>query len=72
MRVEQVIPAQLDEATRQRFLNEKFEAWFKEQLQDLSDDDRIWMGVPPRDQVESRQNDRSKLSAVPSLVSQAS
>lgn len=72
VRVEEVIPAQLDEATHQRFLNEKFEAWFKEQLQDLSDYDRIWMGVPPREKVESRQNDRSKLSVVPSLVSQAS
>jgi PPIC-type PPIASE domain len=80
VRVEEVIPAQLDEAMRQRFFNEKFEAWFKEQLQDLSDYDRIWMGVPPRDQVESnpshpqpsKQNERSQLLAVPSLVSQAS
>jgi parvulin-like peptidyl-prolyl isomerase len=80
VRVEEVIPAQLDEATHQRFLNEKFEAWFKEQLQDLSDYDRIWMGVPPREQVDlpqsvsqsSRENDRARLSAVPSLVSQAS
>lgn len=80
VRVEEVIPAQLDEAMRQRFFNEKFEAWFKEQLQELSDYDRIWMGVPPREQVEPNAlnaqkyplNERSKLSAVPSLVSQAS
>lgn len=80
VRVEEVIPAQLNEAMRQRFFNEKFEAWFKEQLQELSDYDRLWMGVPPREKVESnpshpqhsRQNKRSPLSAVPSLVSQAS
>jgi PPIC-type PPIASE domain len=77
VRVEEVIPAQLDEAMRQRFLNEKFEAWFNEQLQELSDYDRIWMGVPPREQADLsqsvshtvRENDRSRLSAVPSLAS---
>lgn len=80
VRVEEVIPAKLDEAMRQRFFNEKFEAWFQEQLQNLSDFDRIWMGIPPREPVASNHliqphfipNDSSKLSVVPSLVSQAS
>ena len=72
VRVEEIIPAQLDEAMYQRFLNQKFEAWFKEQLQNLCDFDRIWMGIPPREPVESensiqpltRPHEFSKLSGV--------
>ncbi len=76
VRVEEIIPAQLDEAMRQRFVNEKFEAWFQEQLQDLPDSDRIWMGIPPRDPAEaknsiqshSRANESSKQSVVPKMT----
>ncbi len=43
--VEKFIPAQLDEFMRQRLLQEKFEAWFQHQLNQLSEQDKIWMGV---------------------------
>jgi PPIC-type PPIASE domain len=80
VRIEQVIRAQFDEEMRQRLLQEKFEAWFQEQLKELSDYDRIWMGIPPREKVDlsqsmpqhSRPIHQAKLSAVPSLMSQAS
>lgn len=49
VRVEQVIPAQLDDSMRQRLLNECFEAWLQEQLHALPRFDRIWVGISPSD-----------------------
>lgn len=48
VRVEKLIPAQLDDFTRQRLLQEKFEVWFKQQLGKLSPEEKIWMGVNPK------------------------
>jgi len=45
VRLEKIIPAQLNESMRQRLLNEQFEAWFQEQLKQLPHTDRIWMGT---------------------------
>ncbi len=45
VRLEKLIPAQLDEAMRQRLLRENFEAWFQEQLGQLSPQDQMWMGA---------------------------
>jgi parvulin-like peptidyl-prolyl isomerase len=50
IRLEKLIPAQLDEAMRQRLLQENFQAWFQEQLGQLSTQDQIWMGVTPKQQ----------------------
>lgn len=47
VRLEKLIPAQLNEAICQRLLRENFEAWFQEQLSQLSPLDQIWMGVKP-------------------------
>jgi parvulin-like peptidyl-prolyl isomerase len=44
VRVERFIPAEFNDIIRQRLLQEKFEAWFKEQLPQLSHQDQIWMG----------------------------
>lgn len=45
IRLEKFIPAQFNEFMRQRLLQEKFEAWFQQQLEQLSFQDRIWMGA---------------------------
>lgn len=45
MRVEKLIPSKLDDAMRQRLLQEQFEIWFKDQLHCLSHNDKVWMGV---------------------------
>ncbi|MBD2773151.1 peptidylprolyl isomerase [Iningainema tapete] len=45
VRVEKLIPAQLDDFMRQRLLQENFEAWFQQQLSQLSPEEQIWMGV---------------------------
>ena len=45
IRVEKFIPAQLNNTMRQRLLQEKFEVWFQQQLNQLSHRDKIWMGV---------------------------
>jgi hypothetical protein len=37
VRLEKLIPAQLDESMRQQLLNSLFEAWLNEQLNQLSD-----------------------------------
>lgn len=47
VRVDKLIPAQLDDFMRQRLLQEKFEAWFKQRLSQLSLEEKIWMGVVP-------------------------
>ncbi len=56
MRVEKFIPAQLDDFMRQRLLQENFEAWFQEQLNQLSHQDQIWMGATARYQVAPSDN----------------
>lgn len=43
VRLEKLIPAQLNEFMRQRLLRELFEAWLQEQLQQLPESDRIWL-----------------------------
>jgi parvulin-like peptidyl-prolyl isomerase len=48
VRVEKVISAQLDDFMRQRLLQENFEAWFQEQLNKLSPEEKIWMGINPK------------------------
>ncbi|WP_445632976.1 peptidylprolyl isomerase [Nostoc sp. DSM 114161] len=45
VRVEKLISAQLDDFMRQRLLQEHFEAWFQQQLNQLSLEEKIWMGV---------------------------
>ncbi|MBD2774258.1 peptidylprolyl isomerase [Iningainema tapete] len=45
VRVEKLIPAQLDDFMHQRLLQENFEAWFQQQLSQLSAEEKIWMGV---------------------------
>lgn len=49
-RVEKKIPAQFDDAMRQRLLNKNFEIWFDEQLAQLSEQEQIWMGIKPNQQ----------------------
>jgi hypothetical protein len=51
VRLEKLIPAQLDSAMRQRLLQENFQAWFQQQLGQLSPQDQIWMGVKPNQQA---------------------
>jgi parvulin-like peptidyl-prolyl isomerase len=51
VRVERLIPAQLDEPMRQRLLHEQFEAWFDAQVEQLPTGDKIWMGALPKDSV---------------------
>ncbi|MBD2000295.1 peptidylprolyl isomerase [Leptolyngbya sp. FACHB-541] len=59
VRVEKFIPAELDDAMRQRLLQEKFESWFQEQLRQLPYQERIWMGV-----TSDNPNDATKNLAV--------
>lgn len=53
VRVEKWILARLDDKIRQRLLQEKFEAWFQEQLHQLPYQDQIWMGVAPNRQADA-------------------
>ena len=48
VRLEKRIPASLDEAMRQRLLQEKFEAWLHEQAQSLPTFDQLWLGRVPQ------------------------
>jgi parvulin-like peptidyl-prolyl isomerase len=43
VRVEQRIPAQLDEPMRQRLLQELFEQWIQEQVMELGERDKAWL-----------------------------
>ncbi len=43
VRLEKLIPAQLNEWMRQRLLNELFEAWLQEQFNQLPDSDKVWL-----------------------------
>ncbi|MDZ8186746.1 MAG: peptidylprolyl isomerase [Nostoc sp. ChiSLP02] len=45
VRVEKFISAQLDNFMRQRLLQENFETWFQQQLNQLSPEEKIWMGI---------------------------
>ncbi len=45
VRVEKLISAQLNEFMRQRLLQENFEAWFQQQLNQLSLEEKVWLGV---------------------------
>ncbi|MDZ8094884.1 MAG: peptidylprolyl isomerase [Nostoc sp. DedQUE05] len=45
IRVEKFISAQLDDFMRQRLLQENFEAWFQQQLSQLSPEEKAWMGI---------------------------
>ena len=51
IRVEQFLPAQLDEDMRQRLLHEKFQAWLQEQVNQLPERDKIWLGVSRNSQL---------------------
>jgi hypothetical protein len=45
VRVEKFITAQLDDFMRQRLLQENFETWFQQQLNQLSLEEKTWMGI---------------------------
>lgn len=45
VRLEKLIPAQLDKFMRQRLLHELFENWLAEQINQLSDTDKAWVEV---------------------------
>lgn len=45
VRLEKQISAQLDEQMRDRLMQEKFDAWLHEQVQQLSDRDKAWLGI---------------------------
>ena len=53
IRLEKFIPVQLNNSTRQRLLQEKFAAWFQEQLKQLPQQDKIWMGVATNCQMKA-------------------
>lgn len=43
VRLEKLIPARLDEAMQQRMIQEHFEAWVQEQLQQLPESEKLWI-----------------------------
>jgi parvulin-like peptidyl-prolyl isomerase len=53
VRVEKLIPAQFDESMRVRLLHENFQAWFQQQIQQLSPQEQIWMGVQLNEQFDT-------------------
>jgi PPIC-type PPIASE domain len=55
VRLEKRIPAQLDEQMRDRLLQEKFDAWLQEQVQQLSDRDKAWLGLVSADFAEANE-----------------
>nr|WP_242042534.1 peptidylprolyl isomerase [Leptolyngbya sp. FACHB-541] len=55
VRLEKRIPAQLDEQMRDRLLQEKFDAWLQEQVQQLSDRDKAWLGLVSTDFAEANE-----------------
>lgn len=52
VRLEKRIPAQLDTQMRNRLLQEKFDAWVQEQVQQLSDRDKVWLGIVQEESIE--------------------
>ncbi|HEY9699544.1 MAG TPA: peptidylprolyl isomerase [Trichocoleus sp.] len=53
VRVEQRLPAQLDDAMRHRLLQQQFNQWFQTQVRQLSEWDQRWMGVTPQSTEQS-------------------
>jgi hypothetical protein len=51
--LEKRIPAQLDDQVRDRLLQEKFDAWLQEQVQQLSDRDKTWFGIIPEPSINA-------------------
>lgn len=47
VRVEQRLPAQLDDSMRHRLLQQQFDRWLQDQLRQLPDADQRWMGIVP-------------------------
>jgi parvulin-like peptidyl-prolyl isomerase len=45
VRLEKLIPAQLDDPMRQRLLQEKFDAWLQEQVRQLPNRDKVWLRI---------------------------
>lgn len=45
VRLEKRIPAQLDDAMRERRLQEQFEVWMRSQIDQLDDRDKVWLGI---------------------------
>lgn len=52
MRLEKLIPAQLNEFMRQRLLRELFETWVQQQLQQLPEADKSWLAATTNRKVE--------------------
>ena len=53
VRLEKLIPARLDEAMQQRIIQELFEAWLQEQLQQLPESDKIWITAVTHRQMQA-------------------
>lgn len=53
VQLEKRIPAQLDESMRQRLLQEKFETWVQEQIQQLPERDKVWFGIIPEQSINT-------------------
>lgn len=52
VRLEKRVPAQLDDPMRDRLLQEKFDAWLQEQVQQLRDQDKVWLGIVPDQAID--------------------
>ena len=61
VRVEKLIPAQLDEPMRQHLLREQLELWVQEHLATLSESDQIWLKVQPPRHVVRGNGQREEL-----------
>jgi parvulin-like peptidyl-prolyl isomerase len=53
VRLEKLVPAQLNEFMRQRLLRELFETWVQEQIGKLPEADKIWLGAATNRKVEA-------------------
>ncbi|MBD2055255.1 hypothetical protein H6F88_04320 [Oculatella sp. FACHB-28] len=51
MRLEERLPAQLDEPMQKRLLQERFEEWLRSQVQALNEFDQRWFGITPEQQT---------------------
>jgi hypothetical protein len=47
VRLEKFIPAQLNNEMRDRLLQEKMDTWLQEQAQQLTEHDKVWLGIVP-------------------------
>ncbi|GAA6624088.1 peptidylprolyl isomerase [Scytonema sp. NUACC26] len=56
IRLEKLLPAQLDKFMQQRLLKELFESWLQEQIHQLSDRDKAWMMVTRKQPQEKSSN----------------